>query len=187
MVETYKRFAYFLSLPDSERVAYLDLQKDPTTGKYPNPSQELFAKKFGVSKKTLSTWKKKPDLIAIVDNTRKQWGLDRVPNVLQALYNRCVKYGMAYDVETYLAYFDNWNRTQISKITVEKVDPDDLRTIIKMLPMDKQIEAYEKLADIIGAAHLERNIKEVHGHTLTESRANSEVSEEEADLTTPIA
>lgn len=185
--KAFNAFVKFMSLPDSEKIRFLNLEKNPLTGEYPRPTQEHFCKMYGVHRKTCADWKKKPEYISMVDTTRKQWGLDKVPNVLQALYNRCIKYGMAYDVETFLAYFANWNRTQISKVTVEKVDPDDLRNIISMLPMDKQIEAYEKLADIIGSANLERNIKEVNRLITAESETNSDFSEKETDLTAKVA
>lgn len=160
--EVFEQFIIFMSLPDPEKAGYMGLKPDIKTNKYDRiPTQGDFAIKFGVSKDTLSLWKKRNDFITRVDLKRKEWGIDKVPNVLAALYTRCIKYGMAYDVETYLAYYANWNRTQVIKTVGEKFDVDDLRALIAELPPTKQADAYAALATIITEADRRRGGAEI--------------------------
>lgn len=157
--DIFLKFVEFMALPDPEKFEYMGIAIDPKTGKYPGrvPTQKQFALKSGVSNSTLSVWKASPEFQYLVDLKRKQWGTDKIPNVLAALYTRCLKYGMAYDIETYLAYYVGWTRTQVVKNVQDKFAADDLRSIIAQLPADKQKEAYAKIADIIGDAELERS------------------------------
>ena len=164
-----------MALSDPEKCEYMGIEVNPRTGKYDKvPTMIQFALKSGVSRETLSIWKHRPEFIYLVDLKRKQWGLDKVPNVLAALYTRCLKYGMAYDVETYLAYFAGWTRSQAVKGTVDKFAADDLRSIIAQLPIHKQKEAYARIADIIGEAELSRSSEEREGH-ITDGSTNNQI------------
>ena len=172
--DIFLKFVDFMALPDPEKFEYMGIAIDPKTGKYPGkvPTQQQFATRSGVAKETLSRWKAQPEFLYLVDIKRKQWGIDKVPNVLAALYTRCLKYGMAYDVETYLAYFAGWTRTQAIKGEVDKFAADDLRSVIAQLPAEKQKEAYAKIADIIGEAELSRSSEERSGHLIDGSSHN---------------
>ena len=160
-------FVDFMALPDPEKYEFMGIQFDPLTKKYPGrvPTLTQFALKVGVARETLSRWKAQPEFLYLVEMKRKQWGVDKIPNVLAALYTRCLKYGMAYDVETYLAYFTGWTRSKIEKESGDKFDADDLRSIIAQLPEQKQKEAYAKIGDIIAEAELLRSRSQGEGHS----------------------
>jgi hypothetical protein len=150
--DVFKKFVLFFSLPDPEKCQMFGVEKDPITGKVKVPTQQDFALKYGLAFETLSRWKNRKDFMDAVNMVRRQWGRERTSNVMASLYNRCLKYGMAYDIETYLAYFDNWSRTQVVKHVQEKFDVDDIRTIINSLPEGAQKDAYEKLGQVIAIA-----------------------------------
>ena len=170
--KAFNDFVLFISLPDPERAQMFGILPDPKTGKVKPPTQNEFALRYGVSIESLSHWKRRKDFIDAVDQTRRQWGLDRVGNVMASLYTRCIKYGMAYDVETYLAYFANWNRTQVVKHTTEKFDVDDLRAIINSLPEGAQKDNYEKLGELIALAETVGDSTQGQGHSASESGNN---------------
>lgn len=172
-ITAYNAFIIFMSLPDPDKAVMMEVPFNELTKKYAYiPKQKDFAVKYGVHENTLTQWKKRKDFISSVDIKRKEWGLDKVPNVLAALYTRCIKYGMAYDVETYLAYYANWNRTQVIKNVTDKFDVDDLRSIIQELPESKQKDAYTTLADIITQAELRRGEQESEGFAVSGSGDN---------------
>ena len=150
--QAFKDFVVFFALPDFDKCRMFGIEPDPRTGKSKVPTQNDFALKYGIHINTLSLWKNRKDFMEAVNSVRKNWGRERVGNVMASLYTRCVKYGMAYDVETYLAYYDNWSRTQVVKHVQEKFDADDLRSIINSLPEGIQKDAYEKLGEVIAIA-----------------------------------
>lgn len=151
--KVFSDFVEFMSLPDPEKCVFLGFQIDPKTGKYEKIANMLdFSKRYGVSSSTLSEWKKRPEFLDAVDIKRRSWGVDRVPNVLAALYNRCIRYGMAYDVETFLA-FAGIDRKTVIKLQTERFSIDDLRSVIATLPADRQTKFYATIADIFGEAN----------------------------------
>lgn len=169
----YEAFVEFMSLPDPDRAMFMGMEVDPITKKYHHiPTQTEFALKYGVARPTLSVWKNRPDFEKRVDSMRKQWGRDKTANVLASLYTRCIKYGMAYDVETYLAYYENWTRTQVVKHTGDVFALEDLRSIIALLPEDKQKNAYTELATIVTEAESRRSDEESEGSSASGSGDN---------------
>lgn len=179
--QVFDDFVTFIASPDVEKAEMFEIQKDER-GRYRSiPNQNDFAKRYGVSKDTLSRWKGRRDFIEAVDLKRKQWGLDKVPNVLAALYARCVKYGMAYDVETYLAYFANWSRTQVLKHVQEKFDADDIRALLAPLPKEKQDEFFTTLTNILAEAEIHGGIAKIESDRLAGSGNDSEPVRGEAD------
>lgn len=158
----YLKFIEYSSLPDGEKADYLAIEKDPKTGHYKSkPTQKLFAAKFGLSEDTLSLWKKREGFAVAVDMKRKEWGLNLIPNVLASLYRRCVKYGMAYDVETFLSYYTGWSRTQKVDMGNTKFTMDDVRALIAPLPKADQEKYYAILTDIVTGTESRRISTEV--------------------------
>lgn len=154
--EIRRLFVQYIALPDPDKCEMLGIPRGEKGVFVELPTQKKFASKYGISERTLNRWKVQAEFVAAVDLKRKEWGMALIPNVLAALYRRCVQYGMAYDVETYLAYFDNWSRTQSVKIKTEKVDADDLRTLIALLPPEKQLHFNELVANLITEAESSR-------------------------------
>lgn len=79
----------------------------PNALRSPKTQQEL-SKKFGVGQDTLSEWKNRPEFWTSVREKRKEWGQERTPDVILALYNRIIKTGGAPEVKLWLQYFENW-------------------------------------------------------------------------------
>ncbi|MBI2123809.1 MAG: hypothetical protein HYU04_01050 [Candidatus Wildermuthbacteria bacterium] len=85
----------------------------PNAFRTPKTQQEL-SKKFGVGQDTLSEWKNRPRFWASVAEKRKQWGQERTPDVVMALYNRIIRTGSAPEVKLWLQYFEDWSEKIIS-------------------------------------------------------------------------
>lgn len=156
--EIFKEYARYFAMPDPDKCEYLGIPFNQEKRKYESQPTDLkFAAKHGVHRTTLHLWRKRDDFRKLVENSRSDWGKSLTPNVLAALYKRCVKMGMAYDVELWLAYVEGWDRKQIIKHVREKFDSDDLRAIIAELPEDQQEEAYATIGHIITQAELRRS------------------------------
>lgn len=165
--EIFQKFIEYSSLPDYEKAQLLGFVLNSQTGKFDRlPNLTDFAKKYGVTNQTLTNWRKRPDFLNAVNNKMIAKGIDRVPNIMDALYRRCVRHGMAYDIELYLAYFQNWSRTQSVKMTVEKFQQDDLRYLISLLPKQKQSEFYGFVTKLITEAESVIHNAEITEHPL---------------------
>lgn len=134
-------FAYveFMAKPDPERCEMLGIPYDEKTRKYTaKPTSTRFAEKYDVHINTLTNWKQRKDFNTAVNQKRNLWGLEKVPNVMAALYQRCLRYGMAHDVELFLAYYERWDRKAAIANPPVSFTPDDIRSIIDVLPEDRQ-------------------------------------------------
>lgn len=89
----------------------------PSAIRIPKTQQEL-SKKFGVGQDTLSAWKSRPKFWTSVNEKRKQWGQERTPDVVMALYNRIMRTGSAQEIKLWLQYFEDWSE----KITATAPD-----------------------------------------------------------------
>ena len=65
----------------------------PTPGKVQMgvTDQNEFAAQFKVSKDTLSRWKQRSDFKQRVDKFRRDWGDERTPNVIEAIYRSAMR------------------------------------------------------------------------------------------------
>lgn len=148
--DVFQKFVEFYAAPDPDKARMFDVPFDQSTQRYTFiPGQKDFAKKYGVSANTLTGWKRRSDFIGGVDSLQREWGVDVVPNVMASLYRRCIKYGMATDVELFLAYYKGWDRKQMAKAPSEKFDMDDIRALLAPLPQEKQDEFHSLIAQII--------------------------------------
>lgn len=112
-----------------------------------------FAKKYGIHEATLSKWKNRPDY----HDTKRQAQIhklsDSTADVLDGLKTRCIKYGMANDVELFLLYVEKWDRKHVLEILGEiKLGKDDIRSIVDVLPEDRRKQFYVTLSDLIAEA-----------------------------------
>lgn len=160
--EIMRIYAVYISAPDADKCEMLKIPFDVKLKKYESrPTDIKFAAMHGVHRDTLYNWRKREDFRKTVDKTGKDWGMALLPNVMASLYRTCIKYGRAYDVELFLAYYADWDRKQVIKHVHEKFDVDDLRAIIDELPDEEKENAYEQLGNIITRAELYRSNKEV--------------------------
>lgn len=122
------------------------------------PTAKAFAEKYKVHESQLSRWKARDDFNQAQAELQKfKCGL-MTADVLHGLYNRCVKYGMASDVELWLAYVERWDKKQILEHRQEiKLGSEDFRTLVDFLPVDEQKHFYNTLTDLIAKAETYRH------------------------------
>ena len=116
-------------------------------------TQGEFAKQNGVNINTITKWKKRDDFKGIIKSKRKSWGQERTGNVVASLYKRILKYGQAYDVELWLALIEGWDKKKVTELREKlEIGDDDIRSLIKYLPKDKQKEFYETITKLLAEA-----------------------------------
>ena len=170
----YAKFVRFVASPNPDKCEMLDIPYNEEKKQFASrPTLGLFAQKFGVHYNTLLNWKNRSEFYEGVNVVRAEWGKGQTADVLAALYRRCVQYGNAYDVELWLAYFENWDRKQVVKHVMDSFTADDLRTIISALPKEKQDEAYVRIGEYITLAELHGSGAEVSGNNTKETGNDS--------------
>lgn len=108
------------------------------------PSERDFAIKYGLSRRTTWLWKSTKGFGSSVNDIRLKKGSEKTPNVMEALYRRCLRFGMSNDVELWLQYYEGWSRLQRVEV-VQRFAPDDIGKVMKYLPKEKQQYWYEQL------------------------------------------
>lgn len=145
--DVFDLFVEWISLTTEERIAKgVEKQMD-------------FANKYNIRQGTLSDWKLRADF----NERKKQLQVakmqDGTSDVLEGLRKRCVEYGMAYDVELFLLYAEGWDRKHTLEILGEiKLGSNDIRSIIDLLPKEKQRSFYDTLTNLIAEAESNRAI-----------------------------
>ena len=118
-----------------------------------------FARKYKVTNATLTAWQKRSDFL---DLKREEQVLKlqlATSDVLTGLKNRCIRYGMAYDVELFLLYVEKWDRKHVLEILTEvKLGDNDIRSLVDLLPENKQKVFYDTLTNLIAEAENARAI-----------------------------
>lgn len=118
-----------------------------------------FANKYGIREATLSEWKKRPEFNELKREAQIAKLSDETSDVLDGLKRRCIKYGMAYDVELFLLYVEKWDRKHVLEILSEvKLGNNDIRTLIDGLPEEEQKRFYDTLTELIAKAEQTRDI-----------------------------
>ncbi|MBS3903827.1 MAG: hypothetical protein KGZ39_00690 [Simkania sp.] len=116
-------------------------------------SAKIFAKKHSIHESQLSRWKQRSDFHALKMQTQRNKLRDLTPDVLAAFHKRCTKYGMASDIELWLALVEEWDKKKvIEQKPALEFGPNDIRALIKNLPLDKQKLYYQTLARLIADA-----------------------------------
>lgn len=129
----------------------------------PTPEREYrtmseFAEGWNINRTTLYKWKREKEFWQQVEDHRIKKYRERTSTVMQALYNRILKYGMAADVELWLAYFEGWDKKQVAKDAPKRFAEDDIRELISRLPEEKQKQYYDMLAQLLSDVSIaERN------------------------------
>lgn len=145
--DVYARFIEWQTLTSEER-AKVDI-----------PFAKDFANKYGIREATLSEWKKRPEFHELKREAQILKLSDQTSDVLDGLKRRCIKYGMAYDVELFLLYVERWDRKHVLEILGEvRLGDNDIRTLVDGLPEDKQKKFYVTLTELIAEAKQVRAI-----------------------------
>jgi hypothetical protein len=118
---------------------------------------KAFAKKYDITEKTLVDWKKRPDFLDLKREAQILKMCEDTPDVLEGLKQRCIRYGMAYDVELFLLYVEGWDRKHVLEILGEvKLGDNDIRSLVELLPENKRAQFYETLANLVAEAEYAR-------------------------------
>lgn len=148
--EVYQKFIEFCGMPDPDKAALFEIEQD-SKGRYVRiPGILDFAKKYGIHRDTCTDWKKRADFAPAVMNARIQWGANLTPNVMAALYRRCVTYGRGEDVETWLAIMEGWDRKKGNPLVqIDNFTINDIRVLVAALPADQQAKFHDTISSII--------------------------------------
>ncbi len=65
-------------------------------------TQKEFAIMVGVSEDTLTDWKRRPQFAPLVFRAVQEWMAERVPDVIEGLYDKACAKGSAKEVEMFL-------------------------------------------------------------------------------------
>lgn len=123
------------------------------------PTVTSFCEKYGINIDTTTDWKKRADFAQLKREAQIEWLGDATSDVLAGLKDRCVKYGMAYDVELYLLYVEGWDRKRVIELMGEvKLGNNDLRAVIDLLPEHKRTKFYGLLTELVAEAEAIRNV-----------------------------
>lgn len=145
--DVYDRFINWVAMDKEER------------GKEGLPTMSSFASKYGVRNETLTAWQKRPEFLDLKREAQILKLQIDTSDVLTGLKKRCIKYGMAYDVELFLLYVEKWDRKHVLEILSEvKLGDEDIRTLVDGLPEDKQKKFYVTLTELIAEAKQIRSI-----------------------------
>ncbi|XOB46640.1 MAG: hypothetical protein ACKKMV_00435 [Candidatus Nealsonbacteria bacterium] len=98
--DIYKKFVVWMSVFEGIR--------EPKT-------QEEFAKKFGVSKDTLTDWKKRDDFWNAVETEGKKWGREKTTNIMNKFYATIMQKGESANFRLWFQYFLNWEEKRETK------------------------------------------------------------------------
>ena len=143
--DVYTRFIAWQALTSQERT----LEGLPTGRK--------FAEHYGINENTLTLWKRRADFNELKREAQILKLSDETSDVLDGLKKRCIRYGMAYDVELFLLYVEKWDRKHVLEILGEiKLGDNDVRTLVNFLPEEKQKKFYDLLTELLAEAEYAR-------------------------------
>jgi len=138
-INVFDAFCYWIVRTSDERVE----EKLPKT-------QQEFAKKHKVIEATLSNWKKQADYEATRHEKMQQKLADKTPEVLDGLFTRCKRYGMAYEVELWLAYVEGWDKKKVLEMTGKiEFGDGDIRALVEHLPKAKKKLFYDTITKLL--------------------------------------
>lgn len=129
------------------------------------PTQLQFAKKYGVNDQTLTAWKHRSDYWLKRNKHLKQWGQELTPQVMSALYKKCIREEWSHPkyIELWLKYIEGWDPNAKPEPKGEDyIKPDDIKTLIDILPEEKRNLFYRTLFDLIDEAKKIREENDGH-------------------------
>ncbi len=135
-VDEYQQFLDFYTLPavERKRLGYKSLGE--------------WSIRNGVHRNTITRWKARDDFKREVYEKRMEWGSDQIGEVLEGWKKACMK-GSTPAIELWLAYFSGWNKNKLDTQHRESFNQDDMRSLVTILPPDRQKYFYQILAQLI--------------------------------------
>lgn len=154
---------FFTETPEERNVrnkeAYADFirwtiltKAERKTEKAPHTQSE-FARKWNININTTTEWQKRDDYEVLRSEMFKKKLATEVPEVMADLRKRIKKYGMAMDVELWLAYAEGWDKKKVVELKPPmQFGLDDVRALVAKLPKEKQKLYYGTIAKLIADA-----------------------------------
>ncbi len=102
--DVFRQFVEWMSLP-------LPLREPKT--------QEAFRKKWGVTRATLTGWKKREEFWKAVEEEWKTWGRERTADVIESFHKKILDEGFTADYKLWFQFFLNWNEKTETEHTGE--------------------------------------------------------------------
>ena len=136
---TYEEFILWYALP---RPGKLQMKLE---------TQELFAKYYGVSERTLNNWKARKDFLPQVKVIRDQWGNERTPDVIEAIYQSAIGGGREAPQaqKLWLQYVEGFNeKAKPKEAPKEPLTVNDILFIIKVMPEEYHDKFYSYIREI---------------------------------------
>ncbi len=116
-------------------------------------SAKAFADRYDIHESQLSRWKLREDFQSQKQAKQREKLQELTPDILDAFFKRCIRYGMSNDVELWLALVEGWDKKKIIAQKPEiQFGPNDIRTLMMNLPKEKQLLYYRTLAQLIADA-----------------------------------
>ena len=114
--------------------------------------QNDFAKKVKVNKDTLTRWKQRPDFKIRVKEVRQEWGHDKLPDIVHAIYVSAVN-GNASSQKLWMNYFsdltDRLKDNKNEKPTPRPLSVNDVLSFISILPEDKKEKYFKSMRELL--------------------------------------
>lgn len=146
---TYDEFILWFALPGHEKQ------------KMGLEFQDAFAAYHGITPKTLSTWKRRPDFLPSVHELRTSWAKERTSDVIAAIYKSSLK-GNDKSQKLWMQLFEGFTeKTEVEKKETVEVGVNDIRFIIEALPEPHKTKFNGYIDEIISVANSIRNARDV--------------------------
>ena len=131
--DKFMRFAEYSAMP-------LELRQPATLAEW--------AAENGVTKATLTLWRKREELWNLVRAIQREWAKDRTGSVIHGLYRNASRYGKAPEVKLWLQAFEDFEEKpaqapQITVIGIQGLTPEDASQLVggSLLPNASEKQA----------------------------------------------
>lgn len=113
---------------------------------------QLFAEKYKLHPSQLSRWKQNNSFLSYKEQYQREKLQELTPDVLDAFFRRCTKYGTANDIELWLTLVEGWDKKKVVERKASNFDLNDVQILISNLPAEKQKLYYTTIARLLADA-----------------------------------
>lgn len=111
-------------------------------------NQQKFAEAHGINNNTLTRWKERPDFEKSVDALIQKWGVERIPDVIDAIARSAIK-GNARSQALWMRLFGQSFLKKRDESRDVYIREGDIRYLIEMLPEPLKSEHYANLRKLL--------------------------------------
>ena len=116
------------------------------------PTAKVFAEKYNLHPSQLSRWKERDDFRWQKEQSQREKLQELTPDVIDAFFKRCIKYGMSNDIELWLKLVEGWDKKKVVEHKEIQFGPNDIRVLIAKLSPEKKKNYYTTLARLLADA-----------------------------------